>query len=648
MNTLQCLVWPNLAFDAPEDLYLRLEGGAWVDLAHGALHLPDGATAHTDTFFNGLTVDVWKREADIADLLLGLRGQGRLVVTVGLHRLGRALRWVTEQTVDLDGVDDDEAEVPAGNRPERPVARPVARLVERPAEHANTHPAERSAEIPIDRWGELDSGLLYFRVRALGAAVLTGAEWTTRRAPPNAVRLGIVITHFNRSAQVLPAIRRIREALLDRPGLRGRLTLTVVDNSNNLALEAHPAITHLPNRNLGGTGGFVRGLLSLIDRGDHTHALFMDDDASCEPESIARTLRLLQHARNPRLAVAGSLLREAAPWLLLEKGARFTERVLPIHAGLDMRSVHDLLVAEKRIAAPDYGAWWFFAFPIAAVRAWPFPFFVRGDDIHFGLANRFEIATLNGVGCLGDDFGAKHGPLTAYLDARYHLVHALIAGTWGGRTRVTWIGRRLFVKALSCYLYGSARAVTTAIEHVLQGPGFFREQIDLQTVRAEIASWSADERLAPIDRTALTLRPARAPRERAGRRLLRLLTLQGFLLPGFLLKDRTTVQSKDFHGRASAVFRYRRVLYEHEGSGTGFIAAYDRRRFFMELRRFLRAWWALRRALPTLQAQYVDELPRLTSESFWRQVYAAEAPRAPAASRPEAAVMPAPGDTAIS
>src|SRR5204863_6262006 len=141
--------------------------------------------------------------------------------------------------------------------------------------------------------------------------------------PPRKVRLGIVITHFNRQAQVVPAIGRIQRALLDRPALRELLTLTVVDNSRNLGLASGDGVEVIANRNLGGTGGFVRGLLSLIDGGRHTHALFMDDDASCETESIARCLALLQYARSSALAVAGALLRALEPWRLLEKGARF-------------------------------------------------------------------------------------------------------------------------------------------------------------------------------------------------------------------------------------------------------------------------------------------------------------------------------------
>ena len=57
-----------------------------------------------------------------------------------------------------------------------------------------------------------------------------------------------------------------------RPELAGRITLTVVDNSRNLGLEPLPGVTVLPNRNLGGTGGFVRGLLQLIDGGEASHA----------------------------------------------------------------------------------------------------------------------------------------------------------------------------------------------------------------------------------------------------------------------------------------------------------------------------------------------------------------------------------------
>jgi galactofuranosylgalactofuranosylrhamnosyl-N-acetylglucosaminyl-diphospho-decaprenol beta-1,5/1,6-galactofuranosyltransferase len=603
VNTLQSLVFPNLDVQAPDDLYVRLNASAWPEMKSPRIHFEAGGLASMDTFFNGLTVGTWKRYCDIRSLVLRLQGSGEFVLTLGLHRQGVATVWLSEHSVSLA-----------------------------PGQAVHT---------PLRAWDELKTGMLFFRLRAIGPGVLESAAYVTPDEPHNAVRLGMVITHFNRQPQVLPAIERITRSLLDRPDLQGRMTLTVIDNSRNLPAIVHPAVEVVPNRNLGGTGGFVRGLLSLMDGGRHTHALFMDDDASCETESIARSFALLQYSQMQRLSVAGALLREAAPWHLLEKGARFDGKVQPLCPGLDVRRVDDLLEAERPVARPDYGAWWFFAFPIGEVRQFPFPFFVRGDDVFFGLRNAFHITTLNGVACMGEDFGAKHSPMTAYLDARYHLVLALIAERKTA-SRVFWIGSRLFLKALTSYHYTSARAVTLAMRHTLQGPEFFRDNLDLQAVRNEIASWTPSEKMVPLDRALYQVRGARKGRESTLRRLLRVLTLQGFLLPDSLLMNRMTLQDKAFHGKASQVFRYRKVLYEHAASGTGYIAEYDRARFFSEVRAFVPAWTSLFRHLGTLRRRYAAGVEQMASLAFWRGVYGG----APGSADPAGTPTPAPPSAA--
>jgi len=206
----------------------------------------------------------------------------------------------------------------------------------------------------------------------------------------------------------------------------------------------------------------------------------------------------------------GRLLRELESWRLLEKGARFPGKVEPLSAGLDMRNSAICSPPSATRAHPDYGAWWFFAFPIAAVRRFPLPFFVRGDDVSFGLDNGFDIVTLNGIACFGEEFSAKHGPLTAYLDTRYHVVLALLARR-GTAARVFWVGSRLFVKPLTSYLSSIARAVTLALRHTLEGPEFFREHLEMAAVRSEIAAWPGNEKMSPS-----TGRRPSPPRARAG------------------------------------------------------------------------------------------------------------------------------------
>ncbi len=598
MNVLQSLVHPDLTFGSPDNLYWRLNERAWIQRHHPELHFEPGGISSSDTFYNGLTVRAWKRDAQVATLGLRLEGEGAFIITWGLHRAGASTAWVDEQPITL-----------TSGTPET---------------------------LHLRGWAGMGDGMLFFRLRSLSGGVLRKGAFITLDAPRQAVVLGVVITHYNRAAQVLPGIDRIRALLDARADLEGLITLTVIDNSRNLPLDDSPGVQVIANRNLGGTGGFVRGLLALQDGGFHTHALFMDDDASCEIESIARTHALLLFAAEPELAVAGALLRELAPWHLLEKGARFDGLVRPICAGLDMRHVDDLLAAERNAIRPDYGAWWFFAFPLAAVRRFPFPFFVRGDDIDFGLANRFRITTLNGVACFGDDFGVKHQPLTAYLDARYHAVQALLAsrGSWSA---LLGSAGRAFVKSIASYHYSSARAVTLGLRHVLEGPGFFAANLDLQSVRREIGAWQPDEKLRPIDIAGLDLRGPRRGRESGLRKFVRVLTLQGFLLPPGLIRNRTTVQEKHFHGNASALFRYRRVLYLHAVSGQGYMAEYDRRRFFAELGAFIGTLARLAARLPALRRTYGTAAPSLGSEAFWRGVYGLGAARDGAALPAESA-----------
>ena len=285
-----------------------------------------------------------------------------------------------------------------------------------------------------------------------------------------------------------------------------------------------------------------------------------------------------------------------------------------------MRSVVDLLWAERDPARPDYGGWWLFAFPLRELQHYPFPFFVRGDDVFFSLGNRFEIRTMNGIACLGESFRVKHGPLTAYLDGRYHLVHALMRER--GRARML---RRLisnqFFKPLLGYHYASARAFTLAMRHVAQGPRFFIENMDLAKVRSQIATWTPSERMQPVPAHGLKIRRMCTGREKPLRALVRMLTLHGLLLPNALFSKRLLVHEKAFFGRSAAVFHFRRVLYEDQATATGYIAEYNRLLFFRELGAFLTVLRLFVSRMPALRREYSVAMERMTSREFWRDLY---------------------------
>ena len=475
---LQHLSLPDPALAADPALFLRLAGGAVA--GPGGLVLPPGGGADFGSYVNLLDLDSWTAACRLTGLWLRLAGAGQL--TLGL----------TRQT---------GAALPARHRPAEP-PRQVQVL---------------RCAVPLTPEGVLidlgallaGGGLIALEITALTEARLTDGAFLTEAAAANPVRLAIAITTFRREAQVTATAARIVD-VLDSGALQIPAHLFVIDNGQSLTLPPHPAQTCLPNRNLGGAGGFARGLAAATD-GGFSHALFMDDDAAFPMENLIRTAAFLRLARDPAAALAGAMISEAEPDRMWENGAVFDRWCRPQHHGLDLRDPAEVAAMLRDAARPKprgfYGGWWYFAFPLAAVRYWPYPFFVRGDDISFSLANRFATATLNGVLALQDSFAAKESPQTLYLDLRNHLHHHLVQdGLEIGARATAGIVLRFVIRSLVRMHYDSAEAQLQAWADVLQGPGFFAANADMAAKRAALAVGIRDE----------IWRPGSAPR-RPGR-----------------------------------------------------------------------------------------------------------------------------------
>ncbi len=577
---LQRLVLPNLCFEAPDEMYVRKEGeGCIFRPNEPSILLGIGSQITFDTYFNALTVDAWKQHTQIRDLTLFLSGRGRFQLRFRLHQAGALYQCLSEQEIAL---------------------------------------GETETRVDLKFWEKLESGLLYFSLTALEAdAAFTGGSYATQTPPQCEARLGVVITHYNRREFVLPAIERLKRDLLTDPLYRDRIELIVVDNSRTILPHEAEGITLIPNCNLGGSGGFMRGLLHLEDSGRFTHGLFMDDDASCETESIRRTYALLAHAQNPKLAVAGGLLRELEPFRLVETGGLFDGDFHPLNPKLDVRNIHDLLKAEPSGKTANYGAWWFFGFKLSSVCIYAFPFFVRGDDAVFSVMNRFQICVPNGVACWSGDFAYKSGPTTHYLDTRCHLAFQIAASAFK-KAKLCKLIHRFFRAQLNSYCYASAAAISLALKHVAEGPQFWRDNLAMNDVFSQLAAIPSDEKLASRDKSQIPLSHF-TEKHRSLNSLLRKLTLNGFLLPSCLLKKQVLLHEKGFDGNARAIFRYRKVYYEYEPLQCGFIAVHDKKRFFKEYLLFLRRLYHFWSNFDRIREDYREALPELTSRHFWEK-----------------------------
>ena len=575
----QSAVFPSYDLCSDEDLYFRLNERCLLqygEVSRVVMH--KGGVLSTDTYFNSVSVGKWKSLTGLTDLTLQLRFKGAVALKWSWHRTHN--RQIVIGEAKLSSVD---------------INQPV--------------------QIPVPQYERLSDGVISFELFALEDTEVAGFEYTTTMAPRRDVKLGITITHFNRQQYVIPAVRRLNQQLLANPRYADRVKLFVVDNSQNLAVEQMSGAQIIPNANLGGSGGFMRGLIHIQDSGEFTHGLFMDDDASTEIEAIRRTIAILQYAKDEKTAVSGAMLFEHKPFIQYENAAWFNGVCHPRNTDLDLRDIGNVVENEKEVAV-DYGGWWFFAFPLQTVEKYVFPFFVRGDDSFFCLTNSFSILTLNGIASWQDSFATKDSPYTVYLDTRYHLIHNLL-GLFAGASRgkALRLMRSWFKRYTLSYHYESAQTMLDAVEDVVKGPEFWQKNVDMIARRSQIMARVQKEKMQDLSSDwENTFRLIESVRKRG---LVSRGTLNGHLLPLSIFKNHNVALKKQFGGSVSDSFLIRKVLYVESRSQKGYVVEYNRKLFFKILLRYYCVCYRFWRDYYKLKKDYQSNLNGLISREFW-------------------------------
>ena len=378
------------------------------------------------------------------------------------------------------------------------------------------------------------TGLLGIRIFACKSSVLFGGGWLSPDPETQSVTLGIGITTFKREAAVKAAVRRLSKAIAAHPLYSTSIDITVVDNGQTLSPEDIKGANLIPNKNLGGTGGFTRSLIHYQESGRHTHCLFMDDDASCEVSSIFRSMSFIRHALDPKASLSGAMLFENIQFQQWENGAWFDGGCHPLKHGFDLRDAGRLVENEKETDKRIYGAWWFFFFPVAEAKNYSLPFFVRGDDIDFSYSNDFKVISLNGVSCWQQDFKTKENAMTVYLFIRSHIVHHLTIPELNcSPMKILKMLCKHFYSYNNSYLYGTAACLNLAIKHVLEGPSFWEKNMVPVVIIKKIKELSACEQSVPYtleEKKQLTLADKNI-KTKLFPAFLRKVSLNGHLLP---------------------------------------------------------------------------------------------------------------------
>ncbi|MBD3753560.1 MAG: glycosyltransferase, partial [Micrococcales bacterium] len=253
-----------------------------------------------------------------------------------------------------------------------------------------------SFEVALDRFG--DGGWLWFDLEAHGApATLTNATWSVPSGSSQRPRqrATVAIPSFNMPAACIDQINRFAE----HPEVMDSLSRIVIIDQGTSRLRDHPrfeaAASRLGSRllvieqpNLGGSGGFSRGMLEMVKDASSDAVLLLDDDAEAEPESIIRAIRFSEFTRGPRI-IGGHMLNSNERTVLHSFGETVNwdsfwwEAVDPELSAVDFRysSIRATPALSRRMDV-TYNGWWMCLIPREAIEklGLSLPYFIKWDD----------------------------------------------------------------------------------------------------------------------------------------------------------------------------------------------------------------------------------------------------------------------------
>ncbi|WP_319568281.1 glycosyltransferase family 2 protein [Cohaesibacter marisflavi] len=467
-------------------------------------------------------------------------------------------------------------------------------------------------------------GLLFMQVYAKTEVTVVSADYIIEGPVLNDATITGVITTFKRDDAVQSTSDRLDAYFQENEDIADLFQLLVIDNGGDTDEISFSRGRVIKNKNYGGAGGFSRGLLEAMEGNLSSHVLFMDDDATIFPESLRRTLAALRYSNDPKRAISGAMIAETHKWMMWENSALFNKRCIPLHNRVDLRLFSNVIKCafeNQQTHKNRYGGWWYFCFPISEVTNWTFPFFVRGDDIYFSLANDFNIITMPGVVSIQEDFEVKQTPLINYLDARYHLIQHLtfpmLRHSFWSDFMMIW---RYFDRYNSSYHYESAEAINIAIEDVLKGPEFWTDDMDMSDKRSQIKELTKNEAITPnIDIGHIQLINPGIGRFRKAY-ILRKLTLCGHILPPFFFFARGRRMPLSARAAPWETFLRPVVATMDRSDKNGYVCKIDRPRYFKNLWRFFKNMRAFTKARNGLIADYERMKDKELHKSFWKKV----------------------------
>jgi galactofuranosylgalactofuranosylrhamnosyl-N-acetylglucosaminyl-diphospho-decaprenol beta-1,5/1,6-galactofuranosyltransferase len=613
-TVVQRLVLPVADDGSRLPLYVECTAGAarmaeWVRDRRG-MAVPPGERLSFASYFNAFPASYWRRWTVATSVELRVLVTGAATVTVyRSNSRGNPQRVASENTASRFG--------------------------------------HLTFELPLAPFG--DGGWYWFEVAGgHEPSTLEWAEWVVESERPAQGRVTVAITTFNRPDDCVSLLR----SLVASDDTMDRVDRVVVVDQGTQAVADHPDFARVQGKgdgkidvvrqpNLGGSGGFARGMYEAAYRGDSGYVLLLDDDVLVEPESILRGLAFQDLVRQDTI-VGGHMLNMYLPSMLHSFGEKVNRYTFMWGPAPHTKEAHDFATdtlretewMHRRIDV-DYNGWWMCLIPTKVVRQMglALPVFIKWDDVEFGL--RAKDAGIPTVSLPG--MAVWHVPWTdkddtidwqAYYHARNRIVMALVHSPYRRGGELLRLSLAVQLKHALAMEYSAAELRLWALQDVLSGPDHLHR--DLGTKLGEIRAFRGQQDDAKVEKDPLGFPPTRrlkppkkgkeptAPRGLAGRALT---AASGAVRqvrparPSSRVNPEANVPALDAKWWLLSQFDSA-VVSTADGTGASWYKR-DRDRFVDIMRRSVLLHRALMTSWNSLSKQYRAAVPDLTSPGAW-------------------------------
>lgn len=511
--------------------------------------------------------------------------------------------------------------------------------------------AENFFELSLAPFG--DGGWYWFDLLAGSEPlVMLEAEWQGPAVESNPGSVTLQITTLNKTDFCLNNLRLLAE---NDEALEHVQEVLIVDQGTQKVADAegfdevrdslNGKLRIINQSNLGGSGGFARGMFEAVENGSD-YVLLMDDDVVVEPESIIRLLTFADLCKSPTI-VGGHMFDLYNRTVLHTFGEIVNPyRFQPSLPSDDMILGHDFMSSNLRQTSwlhrrcdVDYNGWWMCLIPTRVVReiGLSLPLFIKWDDSEYGLrakAAGYPTVSLPGSAVWHVSWIDKDDLVgwQAYFHARNRVVTALLHSPYEFGGRVIKESQYADVKHLVSMQYATAHGRQWALEDVLKGPDELPDLLPakLPLIRQMMEKYS-DSVFRPDPDDFPTPKMAKPPRRGHGPSQPSKITLLPWAAKTVVRqlaspvrgttaeRPQTTIAHQD--NRWWRMAQYDSVVVSNaEGTGASWYRR-DPKRLRGMLADSARLHAALLKDWPALSKKYKAAVSELTSMESWRRTF---------------------------